>query len=434
MTKNTKKSKAKPAPKSSGKTVKKTGKTMQTDVLIVGGGLAGLTLAGVLGTAGVRTIVVDRDPPAAQLSTVYDGRTTAISFASHQVLQAAGMWQNILKDCAPILDIRVADGDAPGFLHFCADADGNGAPFGWIIENRLLRKALFENVQQFDTVTHLAPAAAVSFFENDKNAGVVLDNGIRIEAALRIGADGRQSATRDHLGIDVKAWSYDQTAIVCNVVHALDHESVAVEHFLPAGPFAILPMTDDDAGQHRSSVVWTVDTEDAADLLAQTPADFDAGLQDLFGPHLGAVRHVSKPMGYPLQLLHADRYTGPRTVLMAEAGHVVHPIAGQGLNVSMRDVAVIAELVVDRLRLGLDCGADSVLARYEQLRRTDVLLMAAFTDGLNRLFSTDSAPVAAVRDFGLGIVEKNAFLKGFFARQAMGLGGESPRIIRDGRV
>ena len=405
-------------------------KAVTTDILIIGGGLAGQSLGGVLGRAGVEVVIIDRDAPVTHLGGDYDGRTTAISYASHKVLQAAGAWAAIKADGCPILDIRVADGTAPQFLHFATDEDANGEPFGWIIENRLLRKYLFANLKEIKNVTHLAPVKIKSFRRDAASAGVVLEDGRSISAPLMIGADGRNSATRAWLGIDVKSWSYKQSAIVCNVAHALDHENVAVEHFLPAGPFAVLPMTDDGDGNHRSSVVWTVSEAEAQKILKLAPAKFDAQLQELFGPHLGAVHAVSKPMSYPLGLMHAAAYTAPRVALMAEAAHVIHPIAGQGLNLSMRDIAVLSELVVARLKLGLDTGADTLLQEYEQWRRMDTLLMAGFTDVLNRLFSNNLHSVGALRDLGIGIVDKIPALKGFFARQAVGLGGSSPKIIR----
>lgn len=409
-------------------------KDMKTDVLVVGGGLAGLTLAGVLGRAGVRTVIVDRDPPARQLQENFDLRTTAISWASHRVLQAAGVWDAVLPHASPILDIRVADGSSPLFLHFAADHDGNGEPFGWIVENARLRHILYQNLSALESVTHIAPAAAAAFDVNDYRARVTLDDGRHIDAPLLVGADGRASATRQWLGIDARRIDYGQTAVVCTVSHERDHENVAIEHFLPGGPFAALPMTDDAQGRHRSSVVWSVHGGDAGAIAGLPPAAFNAELQRLFGPHIGRVEVVGKPVTYPLALMHAQSYTGPRTALMAEAAHVIHPIAGQGLNLSMRDIAVLAELVVDRLRLGLDIGGGEMLAQYEFLRKMDTRVMAGFTDVLNRLFSNDLASLTALRDLGLGIIEKIDPLKRFFARQAMGLGGASGRILRDGRL
>lgn len=406
------------------------GKELKTDVLIIGGGLAGLTLAGVLGRAGVEVVIIDRDAPVTHLNDNYDGRTTAISFASSRVCMAAGVWDKMADDCCPILDIRVADGQSPQFLHFAAGEDGEGEAFGWIIENRILRKYLFGNLKGLKNVTHLAPVEIKNFTRTEALAGVVLKDGRKITAPLLVGADGRNSPTRKWLGIEVKSWSYKQAAVVCNVAHERGHENVAVEHFLPAGPFAVLPMTDDEKGNHRSSIVWTVSEKEAAKILKYTLEKFDRQLQELFGDHLGGVRHVSKPMSYPLGLMHADAYIGERVALMAEAAHVIHPIAGQGLNLSMRDIAVLSELVVGRLKLGLDTGASALLREYEQWRRVDTLLMTGFTDVLNRLFSNNLYTVSAVRDLGIGIVDKIPALKGFFARQAMGLGGSSPKIIR----
>jgi 2-octaprenyl-6-methoxyphenol hydroxylase len=397
---------------------------IHTTVLIIGGGLSGLTLAATLGEAGVDVVCIDRDPPINQLAQKYDGRTTAISYASHQVLQNAGAWDKMLPDCEPILDIRVADGASPLYLHFASEEDGNGNPFGWIIENRLLRQVLFENVRRLKKqVRHIAPAEIKKFVREKASVGVILNDGTKITAPLMIGADGRNSATREWLGIGIKKADYKQSAIVCNVAHELDHENVAVEHFRPAGPFAILPMTRGKKNEHRSSIVWTEHGGDVEKILKLSPAAFDARLQRLFGLHLGAVHHVSKPMAYPLGLMHADSYTGERVALMAEAAHVIHPIAGQGLNLSMRDVAVLTELIVDHLRLGLDIGSAALLKSYEAARRNDTLLMAGVTDILNRLFSNNLKTIRGARGLGIGIVEKFPLLKSYFARQAMGLSG-----------
>jgi 2-octaprenyl-6-methoxyphenol hydroxylase len=410
-------------------------KTFKTTVLIIGGGLSGLTLAAVLGENGVDVTCIDRDPPMTQLAQKYDGRTTAISYASHKVLQAAGAWEKMLPDCEPILDIRVADGNSPLYLHFASGADGNGAPFGWIIENGLMRKALFENaVRLKKTVRHLAPVEITEFIDEGSCVGVILKDGTKITAPLMIGADGRQSATREWLGIKVKKTDYRQTAIVCNVAHDLDHENVAVEHFRAAGPFAILPMTRGKNGEYRSSVVWTEHGPDAGAALKLPPQEFDRRLQELFGPHLGKVKHISSPMGYPLSLMHAETYIAPRVALMAEAAHAVHPIAGQGLNLSMRDIAVLAELITDHLKLGLDIGAPGLLKSYEAWRRPDTILMARVTDILNKLFSNNLKTVALARDLGLGMVEKLPLLKRYFARQAMGLSGVHPRIMGKGKL
>lgn len=405
-------------------------KHITTTVLIIGGGLSGLVLAGVLANRGIACAVIDRDDPAKQLQEKYDGRTTAISYASHKVLESAGVWKKMLPHCCPILDIRVADGASPLFLHFDSAEDAKGNPFGWIIENQLMRRALFENIKkQKKRVRHLAPAEIKEFFREESCAGVILKDGTRVSAPLLVGADGRNSVVRKWLGIETAGHEYQQSAIVCNVAHVLDHENAAVEHFLPAGPFAVLPMTKSEKGEFRSSVVWTVEGRDAEKKLQLSPKDFDRALQKLFGAHLGKVRHVSKPMAYPLRLMHAKSYTAPRTVLIAEAAHVIHPIAGQGLNVSMRDIAVLTGLVEDHLKLGIDVGSQNILEKYEQWRRPDTLTMAAFTEVINRLFSNPSPTLGMARDAGLGIVQEIPPLKKFFAGQAMGLGGNLPRGV-----
>lgn len=409
---------------------------IRSSVVIVGGGPAGLTLACVLASAGVDVVCIDRDAPTHQAAQKFDGRTTAISYASHRVMQAAGVWDAMLPHCAPILDIRVADGASPLYLHFDSTDDGADKPFGWIIENTLMRQALFARAKNLKKhLHHLAPVEIASFSNDANNAGVTLKDGRKVTAPLMIGADGRNSATRCWLGIEARTHDYGQTAIVCNVAHELDHENVALEHFLPAGPFAVLPMTDDRQGAHRSSIVWTEHGNDAASILKLSSADFDRRLQSMFGTQLGKARHVSAPMAYPLSLLHADTYIASRVALIAEAAHAIHPIAGQGLNLSMRDIAVLAELIVDRLRLGLDPGATALLSEYESLRRFDVMLMTSMTDLLNRLFSNDSPAIAAIRDLGLAAVEKTAPLKRYFASHAMGLSGRQvPRIIETGRL
>jgi 2-octaprenyl-6-methoxyphenol hydroxylase len=408
-------------------------KTIKTTVLIIGGGLAGLTLTAALGEAGVDVVCVDRDQPVDQVKTKYDGRTTAISYASHKVLQDAGIWGALLPECEPILDIRVADGASPFYLHFDSASDGGGAPFGWIVENRLLRLALFNKIKTLKKhVRHIAPAEIREFIRDKASVGAVLKDGTKITASLLVGADGRNSATRDWLGIGVKKANYRQTAIVCNVAHELDHENAAVEHFLPAGPFAVLPMTRGEKNEYRSSVVWTEHGTEAKKILALSPAAFDRRLQELFGPHLGRVRHVSAPMAYPLSLMHADSYAGERVALMAEAAHVIHPIAGQGLNLSMRDITMLSSLIVDYLKLGLDIGAPALLNSYAATRRSDTLVMAGVTDFLNRLFSNNLQTVHTVRSLGLGMVGKFPVLRRFFARQAMGLSGvlDNPRQKR----
>ncbi|TNE29527.1 MAG: hypothetical protein EP349_06355 [Alphaproteobacteria bacterium] len=412
----------------------KSKKHMKTEILVAGGGPSGLTMALLLANAGLDVVCVDQAQKSEQLKESFDGRTTAISAASKNVLAAAGVWDALEKDACPILDIRVADTDSPHFLHFASDESDKGA-FGWILENRVLRKALFEAVES-SPLTHLQPAKIEEFSYINDGQGIAasLSTGQVIDTQLLIGADGRKSAAREWAGIGTVGWSYKQEAIVCCAAHELDHENVAVEHFMPSGPFAILPMMDTEKGKHCSSIVWTEHGGDAKRYLDMSKKDFDAALQARFGDQLGKVKHLGTPMVYPLSLMHAKRYTAPRLALIGEAAHAIHPIAGQGLNLSMRDIALLAEMVVDRRRVGLDIGAETMLRTYQRLRKKDNLLMAAMTDGLNRLFSNNIPPVRFLRTRGMSVVNRLPPLKRFFAGQAMGFGGLGgaglPRLLR----
>lgn len=407
--------------------------TDRSQIIVLGGGLAGLTQAAVLGSYGLAVTCIDREKPQTQTTEQYDGRTTAISAGSQRVLKAIGIWDELAPQACPIEQIRVADGKAPQFLHFDSLMTGHDA-FGWIIENRLLRKALMAHVKSQKTVTHMTGVAADSFAYTDTGVQLTLSNGEIIETPLLIAADGVQSKTRDWLGIDVRRWSYDQDAIACNVTHELPHENIAVEHFLPAGPFAILPMTDDADGNHRSSVVWTEHGGDAARIIALPDDDFNALLQQKFENQLGKVKTIAPPQSFSLGLCHAKKYTAPRVALIAEAAHRIHPIAGQGLNLSMRDIACLAEIITEARQLGLDIGSVSVLEKYERWRRRDNLAMAVMTDALNRLFSNNLAPIRILRDTGLGLINRIPPAKRFFEHQAMGLSGKLPKIIRTGKL
>jgi 2-octaprenyl-6-methoxyphenol hydroxylase len=438
---------------------------IKTDVLIIGGGLSGLTLAALLGRAGVPVTIVDREPPVTKRTKNHDARTTALSYGSCKILEAAGAWNKIEKVSSPMREIRVADGASPLFLHFSSEKDARGAVFGWNLENAHLRQILFKNIQSLKSVRYLAPVEVKNFFNEEESVGVVLKDGRKISAALMVGADGRHSAVRDWLGIGVKMVDYKQTAIVCNIAHALDHENIAVEHFMPAGPFAVLPLlplsrfageggAQPKAGRvrvplshhtltrplltlghplpqggrgkkatYRSSIVWTVQPEEAKRILALSSKDFDRVLQKMCGDHLGRIQHISTPRGYPLSLMHAEDYMAPRVALIADAAHVIHPIAGQGLNLGLRDAALLAKLVIRNMNAGCDIGAGGILKEYAAARRVDTHLMAGFTDLLNRLFSNDLKSVGVLRDIGISIVHNIKPAKRFFVRQAMGVKG-----------
>ena len=301
---------------------------------------------------------------------------------------------------------------------------------GYIVENRVIRRALYDRLAALDAVVLRAPAAVAGVEATDGGVTVRLDTGAAVAATLLVAADGAASPLREQAGIRCTTWRYKQTAIVCNMRHERPHRGIAHERFLPAGPFAVLPMTDAGDGHHRSSIVWTEDSEQAPDYMALDDEAFSAELGRRFGAHYGAVAVDGPRAAYPLRLQHAERYTGPRLALVGDAAHVIHPIAGQGWNLGLRDIAALAEVVVDARRLGLDIGADTVLARFQRWRRFDNVLLAGMTDALNRLFSNDIAPVRAVRDLGLGAVNNIRPLKRFFIRHAMGTVGQLPRLVK----
>jgi 2-octaprenyl-6-methoxyphenol hydroxylase len=395
------------------------------DVLIVGGGLAGLTLAAALGGAGVDTILVDRESADARLLDTFDGRTTAVAFGTKRIVEAAGLWAHVpAAATGAILDIRVTDERSPLFLHYDHREVGD-EPFGWIVENRTLRRAAFARLAQLQTVAHLAPAEVTDLARTATRVRATLGDGTTVDARLVVGADGRHSTVRRWAGIGTSGWAYAQTAIVCTIDHEYPHHGVALEHFLPPGPFAVLPM----AG-NRASVVWTERRRDAQAVLAMPEERFLLELRRRAGDWLGRVRTVGPKFAYPLSLLHADAYAADRVALVSEAAHAMHPIAGQGLNVGLRDVAALAEVIVDAHRLGLDPGGADALARYERWRRPDTLMLLAVTDGLNRLFANRIAPLKLARDVGLAVVNRTPPLKRFLMRSAMGTTGDLPRLAR----
>lgn len=397
---------------------------ISADVLIIGGGLSGLTLGCALGDAGVSVVLVEPTPSNKLIAATFDGRTTAIAAGSQAILDAIGVWGLMAADAQPILDIRVSDGRSPLFLHYDHRDVGSG-PLGYIAENLTIRRALLDRMAALPSVSFLPGRRVNTLDRGDSFAVAVLDDNRTVAARLAVATDGRKSPTRIAAGIESTAWRYDQTGIVCTVAHARDHKGVAQEHFLPAGPFAILPMTG-----RRSSIVWTERAELAPALLALDKKPFHAELAQRFGDYLGDLSVVGPRFSYPLGLMHAHRYVLPRLALAGDAAHLMHPIAGQGLNIGWRDVAALAEVVVDALRLGSDPGSMVPLERYERWRRVDNTVMLAATDALNRLFSNDVAPIRLARDAGLAAVNRMAPLKQLFMRHAMGVVGDTPRLVR----
>ena len=395
------------------------------ELLIAGGGLNGLLLGIACAGAGLTVALVDREDPAAMLDQGFDGRSSAIAYGSQQVLSAIGLWPLLVGEAEPIREIRVADDSAPLFLHYDHRELGTDAPLGWIIENRVLRRALIEQARALPTLAFLAPLAVDAVAASPAATVVALSDGRRLSARLVAAADGAASPLRQAAGIRTIEWRYPQTAIVTTVRHQRPHAGIAVEHFLPAGPFAILPMTG-----NRSSIVWTEREEFAPRLMALSDREFAVELAARFGDFLGAIEPIGPRWSYPVGLMLAERYVDRRLALIGEAAHVIHPIAGQGLNLGIRDVAALAEIVIDARRLGLDIGDDALLQRYQQWRRLDAMLLAAVTDGLNRLFSNQIGPLRLIRDLGLAAVNRLPPLKRFLMRDAMGITGDLPRLLR----
>jgi 2-octaprenyl-6-methoxyphenol hydroxylase len=405
----------------------------RADCVIAGGGLVGATLAIALADAGLEVVVVDRADPDTVMSAPYDGRTCAIAYGSQRLLETIGVWDGMAPAAEPIHDIHVSDGSSPLFLHFSFGELGDryaGAPFGWIVENRATRQALYERARGIEALSMRWRRSVADWSTDGAMAEVVLDDGKRIETPLLIAADGSDSALRSKARIATTNWRYRQTAIVCVAAHELPHRGIAHERFLKAGPFALLPMTDDPVVGHRSSVVWTEDPDRVAGLLALPDDDFSDELRRRFGDWYGAIRVAGPRWSYPLRLLHAETYIRPRFALIGDAAHTIHPIAGQGLNLGLRDVAALAEVLVDAHRLGLDLGASHLLKRYERWRRFDNMALMSGMDALNRLFSNDVPPIRWARDIGIAAVNRMPGLKRFFMQHAMGTVGVLPKLIR----
>ena len=397
------------------------------DVVIGGAGFAGLALAIALRQGlgeGFSVTVVD---PALAAAQSKDPRASAIAAAARRLFEAIEVWDAVAAQAQPILDMVVTDSkldDAvrPTFLTFGGDVE-RGEPFAHMVENRHLVDALVKKAKELGIELR---AGAVSGFEHAANAvDVKLADGETMPARLLVAADGARSHIREQAGIATHGWNYDQSAIVTTVAHEREHQGRAEEHFLPAGPFAILPLTG-----RRASIVWTETAREAKRIVALPDEEFHTELEKRFGLHLGDIVAVGSRRAFPLGLFTARSFIGERLALVGDAAHIIHPIAGQGLNMGLRDVAALAEAVADAARLGLDIGGTQVLERYQRWRRFDTMTMGIATDGLNRLFSNSSDVLRLMRDVGLGVVERIPALKRVFIREAAGFTGDVPKLLR----
>jgi len=410
-----------------------TGRDDQIDVLIAGGSFAGLTLAIALRQSLGPSFSVTVADPTLGNGHADDERASAIVAAARRLFEALGIWQSVVEEAQPILDMTVTDsrlGDAvrPVFLTFAGEIEP-GEPFAHMIENRFLIAALEAKARQVGVALRATAVANFSYPPLPQGTAHRLDvafaDGGTLAARLLIAADGARSSIRERAGIAVHGWDYDQSAIVTNVRHERDHGGRAEEHFLPAGPFAILPLKG-----RRSSIVWTETTPEANRIVALPDAAFRDELEQRFKLHLGEITAVGARRVHPLGFFVARAFIAERIALVGDAAHLIHPIAGQGLNMGLKDVAALAEVIVDAARLGLDPGAPNVLERYQRWRRFDTMTMGIATDGLNRLFSNRSSVLRVVRDVGLGMVDRVPGLKRLFIREAAGLVGEAPKLLR----
>lgn len=410
--------------------------TKTCDVIIAGAGMAGATLALALKSGGLEPVLVDPMPFDSQTAPSFDGRASAIAFSCFRQWRALGAGDQIAPHAQPIEQILVTDGRSPGaakslqlpaFLRFdsaeIADRS-DGEPLGYLVENRHIRAGLAKAV--LDAGVEVLAPARVSRIETDgPSARAVLEDGRILEAPLIVGSDGRGSVVRREAGIGVVGWPYREVGVVATVKLERPHHGVAHEHFLPSGPFAILPLTED-----RASLVWTEKADRGRALAAARPEVFHAHLQRRFGEFVGRAERIGQPFVYPLALELAEAMTAQRIALLGDAAHGVHPIAGQGLNLGLKDVAALAEALVEAVRIGEDPGSGAVLERYARWRRTDNVALAAATDLFNRLFTNDITPIRLVRGAGMALVNQIGPARRFFMQEAGGATGDLPRLLR----
>lgn len=400
----------------------------RADVIILGGGLVGLSLALALDRHGLSALVVDPADPQAQVAPAYDGRATAVASSSWRMLEALGVAARLGAETCPIRAIRVSDGLRPGGILF--DAEDEADPLGVMVENRLLRGALRDGALAAQGVTCLMPATAADVLRDESSVRVALADGRLVAAPLLVAAEGRHSPMREAAGIPLARWSYDHVAIVATIAHERPHAETAYEIFYPDGPFAILPMRAGEDGRPRSAIVWSVKRRDAAPTLALPERALAHEIAKRMGGFLGEVALAGPRWHYPLGFHHAARITGERLALAGDAAHGIHPIAGQGLNLGFRDAAALAQILVEGARLGLDLGDAQLLRRYERWRSLDTFAVAMATDALTRLYGIPGRAASAVRRFGMGLVERIGPIKTQLMAEARGESGEIPLLLR----
>ncbi|AHD02467.1 FAD-dependent monooxygenase [Leisingera methylohalidivorans] len=400
-----------------------------SDILIVGGGLNGPALALALAQTGHSVTVVDALTPDKLADEGFDGRGYALALASQRLLQQTGVWQHVGDKAQPMLEIKVTDGHAghgpsPFFIHF-DHAELEEGPMGYMVEDRFLRRAFLQAMEDAPGITLVCGRTVVAQAPDQTGVTVTLDDGGELRGQVLVGSDGRRSGTAQRAGIRRTGWDYGQTALVCAIDHEKPHHGIAHQFFMPPGPLAILPLPG-----NRSSIVWSERTETARAIHALDDAEYIQALRPRFGDFLGEISLAGKRFTYPLNLTIANSFIGDRMALVGDAAHGMHPIAGQGLNAGLRDVGALAEVITEATRRGEDIGSSLVMERYQQWRRFDTASLAAATDVFNRLFSNDNPLLRLGRDIGMGLAGAVPGLRRNFVREAAGLTGDLPKLLK----
>ncbi|RDC59488.1 2-octaprenyl-6-methoxyphenol hydroxylase [Alteripontixanthobacter maritimus] len=400
----------------------------RNDLVILGGGLVGMTLALAAANKGMTSHVVDRADPAAQMAEGFDGRASAISTASWNLFKNIGLAEALAPFASPISKIAVTDAMRPGRIDF-QPGEGEGS-LGRMFANRQLRKAMFDAAQDEPLINWHPGAEVVARHRGEHGVSATLADGTVLEGALLVGAEGRGSPTRDEAGLAIAKWDYRHRAIISGLIHEKPHDHVAWEIFYSAGPFALLPLLDDEQGRHRSALVWTVDEKDAAGSLKLGDRAFIAEAEMRMDGILGKITEAGPRSSWPLGFHHTAKITAERLALIGDSAHGIHPIAGQGLNLGLRDVGALVEVLDDGLRLGLEPGDAQLLARYENWRGLDAFSVALATDGLTRLFGIPGRGASAVRRLGMAGIQRAPMLKDWFMNEARGVSGDLPELLR----
>ena len=402
--------------------------TDKRDLVILGGGLVGMTLALAAARQGITSHVVDKADPAELTAEGVDGRASAISTASWNLFTNIGLAERLEPLGCPIASIAVTDGMKPGRIDFQPQA--HEGSLGRMFANRDIRLALFEAAAAEPAITWHSRSEVTERERSPHGAKVTLASGEVLEGSLLVGAEGRQSPTRQQAGLTVASWDYHHRAIVAGLFHEKPHGNVAWEIFYAAGPFALLPLLDSADGQHRSALVWTVAERDGKGVMAMSDTAFVGEVRKRMGDIFGAIEIAAPRLSYPLGFHHAGRIVADRLALVGDAAHGIHPIAGQGLNLGLRDVGALVEVIADGMRLGLEPGDAQILARYERWRSLDIFSVAAMTDGINRLFGIPGRIPSAIRRLGMGAVQRMPTIKRFFMDEARGVSGNLPALLK----